>query len=79
MLLNEEIETLNEDIGGLMYNEAALRKAGGERLKAYIFIQGADNKRFKDRHRELKKSLALGDNKISSDTARSSHTPESFL
>ena len=63
LLLNEEIETLNEDISGLMYNETALRKAGGERLKAYIFIQGADNKRFKDLHRELKKSLALGDNK----------------
>ena len=60
LLLSEEIDSLTDDVTGLMYNEAALKKAGSERLKAYIFIQGADNKRFKDLHRELKKVPSIG-------------------
>ena len=66
LLLNGEIESLDDNLNGVMYNEAALRKSGGERLKAFVFIQGADTKRFKDLHRELKKSLVLGDNKYPS-------------
>ena len=57
------IDSLSENIDSLIYDQPQTIKAGADRLKAFIFIQGADHKRYGDLHRKLKESLALGDNK----------------
>ena len=63
LLLLKQIESLSEDTTNLIYDRAETKKAGSDRLKAFLFIQGADPKRYRDLHRKLKEALTLGDNK----------------
>lgn len=63
LLLLKQIESLSDDTANLMYDHAETKKAGSDRPKAFLFIQGADPKRYRDLHRKLKEALTLGDNK----------------
>ena len=62
LLLAGEINSLREDTSSLIYDRVAMKKAADARLKAYVFIVGADKKRYKNLHKGLTGSLIMGRN-----------------
>ena len=56
------ISDLKEDTSNITFDYNLLCDFVSERLKAYIFISGADKKRFKDLHNNLRDSMALQQN-----------------
>lgn len=47
------ISNLEDDITNLEFDETMMSECASERLKAYIFVIGADKKRFRDLHKSL--------------------------
>ena len=62
LLLLGVINSLKDNIDDLEFDETELSEVASERLKAYIFVSGADKHRFKERHKSLKDSMALQQN-----------------
>ena len=62
LMMHGYISTLKEDTSDLTFEYEAMRYFASERLKAYLFVAGSDENRFKDLHKNLRDSMALQQN-----------------
>ena len=62
LLLAKQINSIDDDISGIAFNQIQVENAGADRLRAFVYLKGLDPSRYGELLKDLRKSLITGQN-----------------
>ena len=62
LLLSKEINSIEDDLSHLHFNQVQMENAGADRLRAFVYLKGLGPSRYGELIKDLRKSLITGQN-----------------